>query len=276
MIAANDNRPKHANDFDSLAERRAWMEARPERTKRVLAWPSLSRLARSNSKKAELLWKFTKLKEIPKTSIIENDEDMSTQCRREIRPSENELIAAAMRCHVVSAKSADGWKVILRNDTTMSFKDGEVRIGALLFRNGKLVSFGQTARGVPLKPIEQMRMPNGPKSSKRSTSDIRFLLSSDDPIAPGATFLAGVTNEKGKTSRPDIGEFEAAEELDRSRAIASLQAKLGPHFHVLEMAISDSTAYQIGVRFGYAGKTAERHGVALIDAALDEFQKIAA
>ncbi|WP_337267112.1 hypothetical protein [Oryzifoliimicrobium ureilyticus] len=213
----------------------------------------------------------------------EGDPDM----RHEVRPTEGELMKAAsggLRCSVLSSKVKGQWTVMARRQPVfgVTYVDGVYdgyRIGDLLFRNGKLLSIGVTAKGMRKMPAERTRQPRGHKAPPpRSQDSIRFLLPANDntPIAKGAGWLGGITRSKGNATRPDLGEHEAALEIDRARKQRAIRLSLGLDAAVLDAAITDATAKQIGEAFGYSGKTAERRGIEKINAALKRFQEIAA
>lgn len=282
FVAANDNAPRDAGEFSTLAERRAWMATLPDKATSVMAWPTIERLARLPSPSAAAaLWRYAKLMEPHKFPTADNDndpdaDDLDVELRHEIRPTIKELMSAAGRpALVVYQVDAGGWRIMRKSWKPHCTSEG-VRIGSLVFRSGKLVVWGKTARGKDLKAVERQRMPKGAASSARLESDVRFLLSSNAPIALGAFFFGGKKGKKGTGTRPDIGDHSAAEELASNQQRQAVRMQLGEKVWILDAAITDATAREIGELMGFKGKTAERRGIAAISDAIAEFQKIAA
>ncbi|AHY50548.1 hypothetical protein BJS_03396 [Bradyrhizobium japonicum SEMIA 5079] len=147
--------------------------------------------------------------------------------------------------------------VVYRNgDTT--------RIGDLVFRQGRLVRYGRTSRGVPLQPVERLRAEKGSRKPPPAR-DLRWLVRTDAPIAKGAGFVAGASHSTGRSGAP-LECFAEAEQA-RKAEHGQLRHALGPHAGILDMAIGDSTAREIGESRGYGGKHAERRGIFLINEA---------
>ncbi|WP_221164260.1 hypothetical protein [Rhizobium sp. NLR22b] len=214
----------------------------------------------------------------PDVAAPEGDPDM----RHEMRPSIDEMLDAAspgMRCRVVSSKINGTWTITDRQKPGFMFAGGQVQLGNLVFRAGKLVCYGETSRGRRKTPVERTRQPKGYKAPpKRSRESIRFLLPANDntPIADGAGWLGGVTRTTGNSRHQDNGDHMAALEMDRNAKRAAVRLALGIDAAVLDAAITDATAQQIGEAFGYSGKTAERRGIEKINAAIRKLQEIAA
>ncbi|QLF70179.1 hypothetical protein FE840_011870 [Peteryoungia desertarenae] len=281
-VAANDNTPRDAGEFATLADRRAWLATLPDKAAPVMAWPTLERLARLPSPSAAAaLWRYAKLMDPHKFPTADNDNDpdaadLDCELRHEVRPTVKELMAAAGRpARVVYQVDAVGWSIIRKSWKPHCTASG-VELGSLTFRNGKLVSWGKTTKGKDLKPVERQRMPKGAASSARLESDIRFLLSSKAPIAKGAFFFGGKKGKKGTGTQPDIGDHAAAEELARNQHRQAVRLALGEKVWILDAAITDATAREIGELMGFTGKTAERRGIAAINDAIAAFEKIAA
>jgi hypothetical protein len=138
------------------------------------------------------------------------------------------------------------------------------RMGDLVFRAGCLVRYGRTARGVPLKPVEQLRAAKGSRK-KPPARDLRWLVRTNSPIAKNAGFLGGATASAGRSGAP----LECFAEAEQSRKAEEqgLRLALGAHAEILDMAIGDSTAREIGESRGFKGKHAERRGIFLINEA---------
>lgn len=78
-------------------------------------------------------------------------------------------------------------------------------------------------------------------------------------------FLAGKTHSTGRSGAP----LECFAEVEQSRKAeeSNLRTALGAHADVLDLAIGDATAREIGESRGYLGKHAERRGIFLISGA---------
>lgn len=282
-VVANGNTPGHADEFTDLAARRAWLAARPHKTRPVLVWPTLERLARQKKPFAGLLVRYRDLM-APPTFVAANDNnapETDVDVRSEIRPSENELMVAAAADLIVKFSSAaeanNGWSIRAVCEYPVCFRGERATIGKLVFDRGALTSWGATKKGRTLRPVDRTRQPKGSKPPPRTRSSVRFLLRSDAPIAEGAGFLGGVTRPRGDTRQPDLGDFEAEIEFQRNASTNALGLAIGSTNQlVLDMAITDASAREIGEALGYCGKRAERQGMRAIDAALEKFSRIAA
>ncbi|MBU2483894.1 MAG: hypothetical protein KKG78_02325 [Alphaproteobacteria bacterium] len=285
--AANDNKPRHADEFgDDLKARRAWLDGLPKDYKPVMAWPTLERLSRlASPDAAQALYRYKELMQPARiTAANDNDPDgpeMDAEMRHEVRPTVDEMLQAASvgsRTFVRSERTADGWQIVHRQEARLDVDGSNVLLGNLTFREGKLTSWGTTTRGKDLKPVERQRTPKGAARPARRESDIRFLLPANDntPILKGAYWFGGRKGKKGITTRPDIGDHDAAVEMARNQRRNATRLALGNHAWVLDAAITDSTARDIGELMGATGKTAERRGIAAINEAIKELQKIAA
>lgn len=285
LTAANDNAPRLASDFRDLAERRAWVSSRSENAAPMLAWPTLERLARKAPDAAKALYRYTELmhphRMQPANANDPDGPEMDAEMRHEVRPALDEVLRLAadgFRPRVRLHRVREGWKVFERHGRKVSISGSTVVLGTLVFRDGILAEYGVTTRGKPLKPIERHRSPRGSSSTPRSESSIRFLLPANDntPIAKGAHFFGGMKGRKGNTTKPDVGDHHAAEELARNYRRQAVRVALGNKCWIMDAAASDCTARDIGEALGHRGKVAERRGMAAIDDAIAQFQKLVA
>lgn len=311
--AANDNAPISADGFASLAARRAFIQREQGKPDPVLALPTLERLGRV-APDVVALWKFWRdLQASPASHIynapeivhdfattgslrpergLEDDPENAntgfseTELDIEIRPRVEELqraweSATARRVYVTcTVRGGQRFDVQPVVDPVVTFKGGHAYIGPLAFRRGELIRFGRTARGVALKPIERLGEPKGSRKPKPQR-DLRWLVRTDAPIARNAGFMAGDTHSTGRSGAP-IECFAEAEQARKAEE-QNLRAALGAHADILDLAITDATAREIGELRGYHGKTAERRGIFLINEAfaalralVGEPQKLAA
>ena len=253
-----------------------------------MAWPTLERLSRlASPSAAAALYRYAELmRPSHMTPANDNDPDgdeMDAEFRHEFRPTISEMMRAATtgsRTFVRFEKRGATWEkdrhIVESQAAQLKICGSDIRLGDLIFRSGKLVRWGETDNGRELKPIERQRMPRGTARQARTESAIRFLVRTDAPIAKGAYWFGGRKGKKGITTRPDVGDHDAAVELARNQRRAAVRLVLGDKVWVLDAAITDSTAREIGQILGYTGKTAERRGIAAINDAIEEFQQIAA
>ena len=171
----------------------------------VLAWPALERLAyRGDMRRLHALrhWRNICFPGSQPTPPEPGSQDEDT--RSEIRPSEGELLAAI------------GWTVTGRErwhftgkmvnvyqpkdsipTRTKNLNGGEdSELGDLLFRDGKLIMWGHTAKGYALRPVERPGGPKGGPSSERTAASVWSYLrlkGATSPLAaaPYSTPLSG-------------------------------------------------------------------------------------
>lgn len=280
---ANDNAPISADGFASLAARRAFIQRDQGKPKPVLALPTLERLGRI-APDVVALWKFWRDLQAapapdvyaePEIVVDEGEEPANTgfsetELDLEIRPRVEELQRAwetaparrvSVHCVVQGGARYNVQPVI---DPVAISKGDMTFIGPLVFRRGKLVRYGRTARGVPLKPIERLGEPKGGREPP-PPRDFRFLVSTNAPFAREVDFLAGDTHSTGRSGAP-LECFAEAEQARKAEE-SNLRASLGAHAKILDLAITDATAREIGESRGYGGKHAERRGIFLVNEA---------
>lgn len=280
---ANDNAPISADSFASLAARRAFVQRTQAKPNLVLALPTLERIGRVAPDVVQL-WKYWRelqaapapdVYNAPEIIVDEGEEPANTgfgetELDLEIRPRVEELQRAwesaptrrvSVHCVVRGGQRYDVQPAI---EPVVTYRDGMAYIGQLVFRSGKLVRYGRTARGVPLKPIERLGEPKGSRK-KPPARDFRFLVRTNAPLAWKVDFLAGDTHSTGRSGAP-LECFAEAEQARRAEH-DNLRGMLGLHAEILDLAIGDATAREIGESRGYHGKTAERRGIFLINEA---------
>lgn len=281
---ANDNAPLTADSFAGLAERRAYIQRAQGGPEPVLALPTLERLGRV-APDVVPLWRFWRdLQAAPAADVYappeiildEGEEPANTGFSEggeqdlEIRPSVGEFQRAwesapvrrvSVHCVVRGGQRFEVQPVI---DPAITTRGNTTRIGALVFRSGKLVRWGSTARGVPLKPVERLRAAKGSRQ-KATARDLRHLVRTDAPMAWKSDFLAGEVHSTGRSGAPleCFGEREQARKAEEGH----LRTVLGAYADILDMASGDATAREIGESRGFSGKHAERRGIFLINEA---------
>jgi hypothetical protein len=292
---ANDNGLITADSFTDLAARRAYVQRPQRKPEPVSNLPQLERLGRAAPDVVHL-WKYWRdlqaalegaaaLPEYAKSWHVsgelrpgldeEGDEPANigfslVELDLEIRPRVEELQQAwesaparrvSVHCTVRGGKRHDVRPVI---DPVVTVKGDTVYIGPLVFRNGALVQWGTFGRGKPLRPIERLGEPKGSRQAPPAR-DLRWLVQTDAPIAKNAVFLAGKTATTGRSGAPV--ECFAEAEQSRKAEEGNLRATLGTHAEILDLAVGDATAREIGERRGYSGKHAERRGIFLVNEA---------
>ena len=92
-----------------------------------------------------------------------------------------------------------------------------------------------------------------------------------DALVPGNQWVGGLKHPKplGEISAAAFREPEAVTALETKSHLNNLRRLLGDHAKILDLAITDATAKEIGVAMGKAPAYAERVGPLLIEAALD-------
>lgn len=291
---ANDNAPITAESFAGLAERRAFVQRVQAKPEPVLALPTLERLGRA-APDVVRLWKFWRdIQAAPSPHIynqpeivhdhatagslrtengIEDDpETVNTgfseggeqdlECRPTIAEIERAMEGAgrvSVVCMVLNGVRSD-----VRQVRRPCERGSHARIGDLVFRNGVMVEWGKTKRGVPLAPVERLRASKGSRKPQPKRN-LRWLVRTNAPIAKNAGFMAGIAASTGRSGAP-LECFAEAEQA-RKAEDSNLRAALGAHAKILDMAIGDATAREIGERRGYHGKHAERRGIFLVNEA---------
>lgn len=273
---ANDNAPLTADSFTSLAARRAYVQRQQRNPDPVLNLPTLERLGRVAPDVVPLWLYWRDLQRAPppdlyaEPEIIVDDEDEPVnpgysegEQDLEIRPTVDEMLRAiegAGRVSVVCTVQNGQRSDIRREERPCTTS----RIGDLVFRKGRLVRYGFTKRGVALEPIERLGAAKGSRKPPPAR-DFHFLVSGNAAMARKVDFLAGVPASTGRAGAPL--ECFATAEQDRNAENATLRQALGAHAEILDMAIGDAAAREIGESRGYHGKHAERRGIFLTNEA---------
>lgn len=329
-VAANDNEPQA-----------------------VLAWPALERLAHRGDMARAFALRHWKNLCYPGSGYepqpIEDNEPETI----EIRPSESELLRAVGWAVTGDERSPQTGKLVPTYEraevdvvTTPNRNGGtDTRVGGLLFRDGKLIEWGVTAKGRPLKPVERPRAGKGGQPTERSEAAIwayvrtpadtnspmhavpyqrpfsgepaimdcyeplpreepsakdrsgrfgveeaRAVLQEHgvdgavsfedlpvqatmcaDGLVPGGQWVGGVKKPKplGEISAAAGPEALVVRLIETADHLSQLRRLLREHAKVLDLAITNATAREIGIAMGKAPAYAERAGPLLIDAALD-------
>jgi len=171
LVAANDNKP-----------------ARP-----LLAWPAFERLYhRQDYRRLYALRYWRNLCfPVPVPECAETTE-ASTESTIEIRPSINELLAAV---------GILPYKPTSRRNTN---KGTDTTVGALRFRDGKLVEWGTTAKGKPLRPIERQRATRSKSALGRTEGQVHAYLKAPAAIPSP---LTAESLQRPMARDPAIGDF---------------------------------------------------------------------
>lgn len=291
---ANDNATISAESFVNLAARRAFVQRDQRNPDPVLNLPSLERLCRGAPDVARL-WKFWRdLQATPAPDIYNAPEvafdhaiagslrperglmaeaeqvnsgfseggEQDLECRPTIAEIERAMEGTGRVAVVCMVR--DGVRSDVQQVRRPCERGANARIGDLVFRNGVMVQWSTTARGVALAPVERLRASKGSRKP-RPKRDLRWLVRTASPIVKNAGFLAGVTASTGRSGAPL--ECFAEAESHRKAEEQGLRLALGAHAEILDLAITDATAREIGESRGYHGKHAERRGIFLINEA---------
>ncbi|MBY5698538.1 hypothetical protein [Rhizobium leguminosarum] len=160
----------------------------------VLAWPAFERLAHRGDYARLFALRHWKNLNFPGSEIdVPEEGNYDPEVAIETRPSEGELLTAV------------GWKVIDRErwywtremvnvyeskpsvETRLKNRNGgtDTSLGALLFRDGKLMQWGETRKGAALKPVERTRgVKGGAADPSRSESAIWAYLELSGAVSP--------------------------------------------------------------------------------------------
>ncbi len=92
-----------------------------------------------------------------------------------------------------------------------------------------------------------------------------------DGLVSGPQWVGGVKKPKplGEISASAGREPDFVRQVETVNYVQYLRHQLGRHADVLDMAITDATAKEIGIKMGQGPAYAEKRGPALIDAAID-------
>jgi hypothetical protein len=101
-----------------------------------------------------------------------------------------------------------------------------------------------------------------------------------DALVSGKQWKGGVpamkgTGGTGRTTAPDIGHSAAASELVRIAEAERLRRELGRMADILDMAITDATAEEVGLAAGRKPEGAKKYGTQDIELALDTLIAVA-
>ncbi|MBY5585295.1 hypothetical protein [Rhizobium leguminosarum] len=91
----------------------------------------------------------------------------------------------------------------------------------------------------------------------------------EDFLVPGPQWIGGVKQPKPTASKPAGREPEFVRHFETMDYVDHLRSRLGKHAKVLDMAITDASATDIGKAMDLAPAYAEKRGTALIEAAID-------
>ncbi|WP_245510369.1 hypothetical protein [Rhizobium leguminosarum] len=171
ITPANDNKPARAR----------------------LAWPAFERLAHRGDYSRLFALRHWKNLKFPGSEIdVPEEGNYDPEVTIEMRPSEGELLTAV------------GWKIVDRErwywtrenvniyqptpsvETHHKNRNGgtDTSIGVLLFRDGKLIQWGETRKGAALRPVERSRGAKGGADPSRPESAILSYLELQGAVSP--------------------------------------------------------------------------------------------
>lgn len=331
ITPANDNKPARA----------------------VLAWPAFERLAYRGDHARLFALRHWRNMVFPGSELEAREEDnLDPEVAIETRPSEAELLGAigwevvdSERWHE-TGEMVNIYQPKPSTETRQTNRNGgtDTSLGALLFRDGKLIQWGETKKGFALKPVERPRAAKGGNNPSRSESAILSYLELRGAVSPltsrpyakplsaapaipgyydplprqepntkdrhgrygvqeardvlrglgvdgsvpfdrlpvsatlcpdglvvGDQWIGGVKKPKplGEISSAAGREPEFVRHFETVSYVDHLRRLLREHAKVLDMAISDASAKEIGIAMGLAPAYAEKRGPMLIDGAID-------
>jgi hypothetical protein len=224
MIADNDNAPQRADSFASNAHRRAWLASLPmpkndSDIAPVLGCPTLARLSKAGDSKAAVLvhWSvlMRPLHEEMALCAANDNSALSPESLLDIRPTVNELMAAAGRVCVRSTRSASRkWSQPTRHRHQLvvgKHKGGRGAVG-----QNEIVGWFDH-KGIERRASVKLAAPKGSAGKSRSAADIARYLD-----RPGSPFP------------PQVLAFDGGREIERTYNAIASQA-------VLEQAIANTS-----------------------------------
>ncbi|WP_434729514.1 hypothetical protein [Rhizobium binae] len=90
-----------------------------------------------------------------------------------------------------------------------------------------------------------------------------------DGLVAGQQWVGGVKQPKPTASDPAGREPDFVRQVETMDYVDHLRGRLGKHANVLDLAISDASAAEVGIAMGLAPAYAAKRGAALIDEAID-------
>lgn len=290
-LAANDDEPPAA--AQAMKARREIVGKITGAGRPVLAWPALARLKRRREEAAVNALRAWRDLMAPHRNMAANDnvarfddggeagetKRLNIDSVTEIRPTAREMVAAGFR--VSFTRTPDGDEIRSHSKdggpcATVLNDVATIRLGGLRFDEAGRLMEWQASDSRWRKPVDRSRAAKGEAPPRRSTADFRRLVANDNvPIAAGAEFLAGVSRSSG-TARPGAGvEADAIAEAERVALRERVRRLMPGNFvQVLDLAITDATAQEIGKTLGFSGKYAERVALKRMDEALKIFGEI--
>lgn len=95
-----------------------------------------------------------------------------------------------------------------------------------------------------------------------------------DGIVAGPQWVGGVKKPKPNVSEPAGREPDFVRHVETIDYVDHLREKLGKHAKILDMAITDAPAAEIGAAMGFAPAYAAKRGATIIDGAIDKLIEI--
>lgn len=233
----------------------------------VLSWPTAERL-RHDKYRLALLVRWRDLMEPPSVGGEPDpaDDGRALVINRTDRPTVGELLAGAHRATFTRRRIARGvWEDPVRHPGGWWLRDGFAHLGDLLFRASELIQWGTDKHGQPLSPFEKLTLSSrgGRRRNVPGTRQRKAMDSGGDWDGLHRSPVVSLDDQRGA---------DASDAMARAQEARIARRDVGPyHAEVLDLAISSSTAEEIGERFGYHGKYAERKGIRLVNEALDAF-----
>jgi hypothetical protein len=282
--AANDNAPRIAGEFKTLAERRAWLESLPSppEPRKAKKTEKAKNGALSKKLRALLTWRkmatpadWTDIPVIDALDLDDGDDDgprenPNVDCILEMRPSPAEIMAAIgdnVKFREVREARIDGsgkaFTVAVAGDISRyraENQDGKkpdclVRMGGLYFSNGASELKGKRIRLGGLLKAKRRMVDEEWRGPKGAAND-------NQPLTVGSSHRA-------KPAAVDfVDPIEERQEAARVRAAVGKDTAA-----ILDAAIVAANFAEIGARLGYQGKHAERRGKAALLAACEILEK---
>ncbi|KQT48944.1 hypothetical protein ASG43_08915 [Aureimonas sp. Leaf454] len=93
-------------------------------------------------------------------------------------------------------------------------------------------------------------------------------------VHPAARWVGGLTRFESPKQKGSVGELAAEVDMARTSALRSVKRFLtAREVEILDLALTDATAAEIGMAVGYSAEYSRKHGGRLVDEAIDAFRR---
>ncbi|MXN45909.1 hypothetical protein GR138_11960 [Shinella kummerowiae] len=181
----------------------------------VLAWPTLGRLAHRGDEARVFALRHWRNLCFPGSGYIppEPADDVTDEPEMEVRPSEAELLRAVGWTVTGAERWQHTGKIVNTYEpaapvepTINRHRNGavDIELGDLIFRDGEMIKWGQTARGRALRPVERTRGIKGPAPKGRTETVVWSYLRAPATTSSPFTTTSLRRSFSGERAIPDM------------------------------------------------------------------------